>query len=114
MKVSGTATATTAAALAGAGSPADPPVATGSNDRSGLVTFGTGAAPTTGGQVQVTFGTAFALAPTVMITPANGPTAGLLCAVDSVSTTGFSLFAGSAPAANQADTHYGFYWQATD
>ncbi|MBR7834180.1 hypothetical protein KDL01_12970 [Actinospica durhamensis] len=113
MKVYGTATTTAATALAGAGSPAGTPVATGSNDRSGLVTFGTGAAPTTGGLVQVTFGTPFAVAPTVMITPANGPTAGLLCAVESVSTTGFSLFAGSAPTANQANTHYGFYWQAT-
>ncbi len=106
---------TTAAAGPGAGGSAPAPVVTaGPDNRSGLITFGSGSAPTTGTQVEVRFGTPFAVTPTVLITPANGPTAGLLCAVESVSATGFNLVAGNAPAAAESDTHYGFYWHATD
>ncbi|MFC1410314.1 hypothetical protein ACEZCY_13705 [Streptacidiphilus sp. N1-12] len=64
--------------------------------------------------MHLTFGTPFAVTPTVMITPANGSTAGLLCAVGSVSATGFSLFTGNAPASGEPNTQYAFYWQATD
>lgn len=113
LKVSGAATAATAGPGAGASAPA-PVVTAGPDNRSGLVTFGSGTSPVAGSQVQVTFGAPFAVTPTVMITPANGPTAGLLCAVESVSATGFSLFTGAAPTAGEPATHYGFYWQATD
>lgn len=113
LKVSGA--VTTAVAGAGNGTSAPAPVVTaGPDNRSGLVTFGSGTAPTTGAQVKVTFGTPYAVAPTVMVTPANGPTAGLLCAVESVSATGFTLVTGAAPAAGESNTHYGFYWQAAD
>jgi hypothetical protein len=113
LKVSGA--TTTAVAGAGAGTAAPGPAVTaGPDNRSGLVTFGSGTSPTAGTQVKVTFGTPFALTPTVMTTPANGPTAGLLCAVESVSATGFSLVTGAAPAAGKSNGSYGFYWQATD
>ena len=99
----------------GAGTSARAPtVIAGPDNRSGQVTFGSGSSPSTGTQVEVTFGTPFAVTPTVMLTPANGPTAGLLCAVESVSETGFNLVTGNAPAAGTANTKYGFYWQATD
>jgi len=88
-----------------------PTVTAGPDNHSGQVTFTTGSAPTTGSQVKLTFGTPFAVTPTVMITPGSGQTAGLLCAVESVSATGFSLYAGGTPA---PDTSYNFYWQATD
>jgi hypothetical protein len=99
----------TAAAILGA--PAFMAVTAGPDNRSGQVTFTTGSAPTTGSQVKLTFGTPFGVTPTVMITPGSGQTAGLLCAVESVSATGFSLYAGGTPAAN---TSYSCYWQAAD
>ena len=90
---------TTAKAGPGGGSSAPAPVAiAGPDNRSGQVTFGSGSSPSTGIQVEVTFGTPFAVTPTVMLTPANGPTAGLLCAVESVSETGFNLVTGNTPA----------------
>lgn len=107
----------TATATAGAGSGTSAPspvVSAGPDNRSGQITFGSGTSPEAGSQVQVAFGTPFAVTPTVMITPANGPTAGLLCAVESVSATGFTLSTGNAPSAGESATHYGFYWQATD
>jgi hypothetical protein len=113
LKVSGA--TTTAVAGAGAGTAAPAPVVTaGADNRSGLVTFGSGTSAVSGTQVKVTFGTPFAVTPTVMITPANGPTAGLLCAVESVSATGFSFVTGAAPTDGEPNTHYGFYWQAAD
>lgn len=103
-----------AAAGAGAGASAPAPVVTPASDnRSGLITFGTGTSPEAGWQVAVTFGSAFATLPSVMITPANGPTAGLLCAVESVTVDGFALSTGNAPSASQPASHYAFYWQAT-
>ena len=113
LTVSGATTLAKAGPGAGTSAPA-PAVIAGPDNRSGQVTFGTGSSPTTGTQVEVTFGTPFAVPPTVMLTPANGPTAGLLCAVESVSETGFNLVTGTAPTASAANTKYGFYWQATD
>jgi hypothetical protein len=111
--VSGATTTAAAGANAGTSAPA-PVVTTGPDNRSGLVTFGSGTSPASGTQVTVTFGTPFAVTPTVMLTPANGQTAGLLCAVESVSETGFNLVTANAPAASESHTYYKFYWQATD
>lgn len=113
LTVSGVPTKAAAGPGAGASAPA-PVVIAGPDNRSGQVTFGSGSSPLAGTQVKVTFGTPFAVIPTVMITPANGPTAGLLCAVESVSETGFNVVTGNAPAAGAPNTEYGFYWHATD
>ena len=108
----GTTDDTTAVYGAGADNGSSTPsVTAGPDNRSGQVTFTTGSAPTTGSQVKVTFGAPFAVTPVVMITPGSGATAGLLCAVESVSETGFSLYTGGTPAAN---TSYSIYWYVAD
>lgn len=113
LKVSGATTTAAAGPEAGASAPA-PVVIAGPDNRSGQVTFGSGSSPLAGTQVEVKFGTPFAVIPTVMLTPANGPTASLLCAVETVSENGFNLVTGNAPAAAAPHTEYGFYWHATD
>lgn len=102
---------------AGAGSnagtaPPSPVIAAGSNDVRGSITGGTGTTPAAGNLITVTFAQAFASAPVVTIVPTNAAAAALQPYVTSVSTTGFTIAVGSAPAASQAATVYGFAWQA--
>ncbi len=97
----------TAVAAAGAGtSPPAPVITAGSDNRSGTVTWGTGTSPTTGNQVTITFGQTFATTPVVMFSNGNGPTSGLNVNIQSVSTTGFVISTGNAPAASQSNTTY--------
>lgn len=76
------------------------------NDTRGQGTFGTGTAPSAGAQVVFTFGKAYDVTPTVVISAANAATAALQPYVSSVSTTGFTVSFGVAPAASQANTVY--------
>src|SRR6059058_2146035 len=69
----------TAAAGANAGgSPPAPVVVAGSTDGRGRITAGTGSAPAAGSLVVVTFGTPYAVAPFVQITPTTVGMANLL------------------------------------
>jgi hypothetical protein len=95
------------AAAAGAGTaPPAPTLAAGSSDARGTVNWGTGTTPAAGAQVAVTFAAPYAVAPTVILQPANAATAALGNYVTGVSTTGFSVALGSAPAASQAAGTY--------
>ena len=98
----------TAAAGANAGGTPPAPLETaGSTDIHGQITFGTGTVPAAGNEVVVTFATPFGAAPlSIMIEPANGPTAALQPYVTAITTTGFTVGAQVAPAASQANTVY--------
>jgi hypothetical protein len=109
MSVTGYTPGGTAGAGAGTSPPA-PIVTAGSDNRSGTVTWGTGTSPTTGNQVTVTFGQTFAVVPVVMFSNGNGPTSGLNVNIQSVTTTGFVISTGNAPAASQANTTYKIAW----
>jgi hypothetical protein len=108
MTVTGNATTVTTGAGAGTGATAT--AAAGSDNRSGSITWNTGTSPSTGDQVNVTFGNPFAVTPTIMLTPLNGATAGLDIAVESVTATGFSIYAGASPGASH--TGYSVAWAA--
>jgi len=87
--------------------PPDPVVDTGASDTRGGATFGSGTTPAAGQQVAVTFATAFAAAPVVVVIPRNAATQALgLYATSTVS--GFSVSSASAPAGDQANTTYSF------
>lgn len=90
----------------GSGAPS-PIISTNSKDYAGQVTFGTGAATAIGGVVAVNFGGgAYATAPWVNLTPTNVATAALQPYILSVSTTGFVIGFGVAPAVSQANNIY--------
>lgn len=108
-------TGTAPAAAAGANNGTSPPapvVAASSTDMRGSLTFGSGSTPAAGAQVAVTFATAYASAPVVVISPGNDATAVLTCSVTGVSTTGFTLTTHTAPTGSQAATVYAFSWAA--
>lgn len=76
------------------------------NDTAGNITFTTTAAPASGTQVTVTFGTGYGAAPkAVLVVPSNAAS-GLAAAgqvfAGSITATGFVLQAGAAPAASTA------------
>lgn len=99
--------APTAAAGANAGTSPPVPAKTGCTDISGQITFGTGTVPAAGDQCDVTFNTAYANAPKVVLTPINSATAALNLYVTST-VNGFNVSCVNAPSASQANTVYGF------
>jgi hypothetical protein len=101
--------APTAAAGANAGSSPPAPVKTNCSDVSGKITFGTGTGPAAGAQAVITFNTAYANAPTVVLTPINSASAALNLYVSSTTTT-FTVSCVNAPSASQANTVYGFFY----
>lgn len=105
----GTAVPTVAAGASAGTSPPTPTVTTDSGSFKGRVSFGTGTgSPGTASLVDVTFDTNAVLqsGTRVMLTPANAATAQLNPYVQALSTTGFSIGFGTAPAASQAATVY--------
>ena len=96
---------------AGTGAPA-PVVPQGTNDDSGLISFGTGTTPAAGVMVSVTFATACVIpgggAPHIVLTEQNTATRALSLLVTGVSPTGFQVTAVNAPAASQGNTTYQF------
>lgn len=108
--VASTGSPPTAAAGAGAGATPPAPVLTSATDTKGQVTFGTGTTPAAGAQVTVTFASAYATSPIVILTPINSATSALLPYV-AATTTGFTVSM-NAPAASQANTVYGFTYVA--
>lgn len=106
-----TGAAPTAVAGSAAGTtPPAPVVAASSDDVRGSLTFGTGTGPAAGNQAVVTFASAYAAAPVVMLEPTNAALAALLPYVTSVGTGGFTVATQLAPAASQANTTYGIAW----
>lgn len=99
----------TAAAGANAGSSPPAPVKTNCSDVSGKITFGTGTTPAAGAQAVITFNTAYATAPTVVLTPIN-PTSAALNLYVATTTTTFTVSCVNAPSASQANTVYGFFY----
>lgn len=103
--------AITASAGANAGtSPPTPALQGTCNDVRGFVSFGTGTSTSAGILCHVTFATAYAATPNVVITPTNNVSAALQLYVTNVSTTGFDVGAQVAPAASQVNTVYGFQY----
>jgi len=104
-----------AGAANGTGPPA-PVLAAGSDDARGSATFGSGTTPAAGAQLTVTFARPrdAARLPVVQITETTTALAALNPAVTSITSTGFTLSTGSAPAASQAATVYGVAWQLID
>lgn len=100
----------TAAAGANAGTGPPAPVLTGCTDMAGQITFGTGTSPAAGSMVVVTFQTAYANAPKVVLTPINTATASKTLFVTSTTTT-FTVSLVTAPSASQGNTIYGFNYQ---
>lgn len=93
-------------------SPPAPVVPQGTNDGSGVITFGTGTLPAAGVLVVVTFGKAWVVpgggAPHVVVSPQNTVTQALGIFPSGISPTGFNLSSASAPAASQGNTVYSF------
>lgn len=102
----------TVAAAAGANAGASPPapVVTRATDLSGTCTFGTGTLPAAGAQVVVTFASAYANAPSVVIVPNNSLTAALTLYV-TILAGSFTVNCVNAPAASQGNTTYSFTYQ---
>ncbi len=100
----------TAAAAAGLGTTPPALVTTGVDGVHGTITFGTGTAPAAGSLITFAFpaGRPCPNTPLVFIQPLNDATAQLRLIPVSVSTTGFTVSAGVAPAASQANTVYAF------
>ncbi len=93
---------------AAAGTTPPSPVLTGS-DVDGKVTVGTGTATTTGLFVGIAYATSYVSAPAVTVTPGNAVTAALgLYVVSGVN--GFDIGVTTAPAINQANTTYIYYY----
>jgi hypothetical protein len=105
---------TSAVAGSNAGTSPPAPVSTGATDARGNITFGTGTTPAAGNMVVVTFGTAYAAAPVVLLTEKNAATALLKTFVAAVSTTAFTVALQAAPAASQANTVYAFGYQVVE
>jgi hypothetical protein len=82
------------------------PVMTGCRDGKGKITFGSGGTAAAGAQVVVTFTTAYASAPIVVLTAGNTATQALGLYASSVTTTGFTVSTTSAPTSSQANTVY--------
>ena len=93
---------------AGTGAPSV--VVTKATDMAGIITFGTGTAPSAGTMVSVTFNRAYGTQPFVTASPGNAATAVLLPYVSSLASTGFGISFQSAPAANQTNTTYAMSW----
>lgn len=75
-------------------------------DLAGTLTWGTGAAPTAGDQVGVSYTAGFDAPPTVQVTPVNDATAGLGVSVTS-HEWGFVVRATNPPAGSQPDGTFG-------
>lgn len=106
---------TPVAAAAGANNGASPPApiaAAAGTDTRGSVTFGSGTTPAAGAQVVITFSTAFAAAPVVVLAAGTSATAALNVFPSAVSTTGFTVSTVSAPAASQGGSTYRVSWIA--
>lgn len=93
-------------------SPPAPVVAGTATDSRGSLTFGSGSTPAAGAQVVVTFATAFASAPVVVVSAGNDATAVLTLSATSVSASGFTLTTHTAPTGSQGATTYAFSWVA--
>ena len=93
-------------------SPPAPVVVSGSTPMRGKVTFGSGASPSVGKQVVVTFGSAFAFAPAIVLIPSNSATQALGLYVTDQTASGFTLAGAAAPAASQPNTTYAFNYIA--
>jgi len=100
-----------AGSAAGTGPPA-PVVSAGPDNQSGLITFGTGMAPSAGQMVTVTFGTPFESTPQVAVVPYNGASTGLGLFSAVLTSTGFEVDCQNAPLASEGSAFYGFRWFA--
>ena len=89
-------------------SPPAPVVTAGDNDVKGTITFGSGATPAAGAQVNVTLhpSSSFKGTPVVEVTPINDATDALGVFPTNISATGFTITAHTAPAASQPNTTY--------
>lgn len=96
----------TAVAGSAAGGSPPVPIFTGCTDQRGVITFGTGTAPSAGAMVVITFGAAWGATPILSIDAGNGPTALLSPYSTGTSTTGVTIALAVAPAASQANTIY--------
>jgi hypothetical protein len=110
---------TVAAGTAAGGSPPAPVVGASSNDSTGWCTFGTGNPFVGAGPiVTVAFHSVGSCdnPPNILLTPFNAQTLddmGYLCGVPqgtSGAWTGFNVHILASPAANKANTFYGFSW----
>ena len=92
--------------------PPAPVVPQGTNDDSGLISFGTGTTPAAGVMVAITFATAWVVpgggAPHIVLTEQNLATKNLGLFVTGTSPTGFNVSCVNAPAASQGNTTYQF------
>lgn len=89
------------------GSPPAPTVVVGSTDGRGSIQFGSGSAPAAGEQVVVTFASAYASAPVVMLSAGNAATDALGALYPAqVTTTGFRVRTTAAPAASQGGSTF--------
>lgn len=80
-------------------------------DSRGRIMWATGASTAAGTIISVTFRTAYARYPTVVITPMNPATAALgLSLAGAATAAGFSVAVATACAANQPAQTYGFYY----
>jgi hypothetical protein len=103
-------------ATLGAGAGTAPPAAVvlaGSTDARGSVTAGTGTTPAAGALVNVVFSRTYATIPFVNLTETTTAASLLNPAVTTISTTGFTISVGTAPAASQGAAVYGFEWSLT-
>ena len=116
-------TAPTAAAGANNGtSPPAPVVTAGSNDARGALTFGSGATPAAGAQSVVTFANPYLpvgaqeplATPVVMLVALNTATQALGLYVSSLTPTGFTISATTAPAASQGNTTFSVQYAVLD
>lgn len=104
----------TAAAGQNAGTtPPAPVVAAGASPIRGSLTWGTGSAAAAGTAVAVSFGATLPSTPQVVVIPTTQAAGTLGTSVQGVSTTGFNVLVGNAPAASQGATIYGFSWVAS-
>ncbi|HUC89997.1 MAG TPA: hypothetical protein VMR45_04300 [Patescibacteria group bacterium] len=94
-------------ALAANGTSAPTPTTAG-NDARGRISFGSGTAPTSGAQMQVTFASsnAYVATPYIVLTALNAATAALQPYIASSGTTNFTIGFAAAPAASQASGTY--------
>lgn len=95
---------------AGLGTSAPAPSLSWGTDTAGKIVFGTGTSPTGAVILTITFSKAYSQVPVVILTAYNDDhiTTGLGLGVNNVSTTGFSIYAASAPAGGTSVGAYGF------
>jgi len=98
------------AAGSAAGSSPPAPVITKATDAAGIITFGTGTAPTSGPQATVAFNRSYGTEPYVVLSPMNAATAALAPYVSSPASGGFTIATQTAPNASQANTAYSVSW----